>query len=73
MPTYVYHCDSCNVEQEIVQKITEDALKTCPLCHKDALRRILPSSVAIQFKGSGFYINDYPSKGCKPNGCDCKE
>lgn len=73
MPTYVYECSSCKKKHEIMQKITEEPLKVCPDCKKETLVRIIPDSVSIQFKGSGFYINDY-GKGCdNPGGCGCKK
>ncbi len=76
MPTYRYKCDSCKEEQEIVQKISEPALTECPHCHKATLKRIPPKEVAIQFKGSGFYITDYDkNKGdkgdCGKGSCGC--
>lgn len=78
MPTYVYICKACHKKQEIVHKITEDALTVCPLCGQKALERTVTDSVAIQFKGSGFYINDYakdkpatekPTNGNSGHGC----
>jgi len=74
MPTYVYVCAACKKQHEIVQKITEEPIKECPSCHAEALDRVVPGTVAIQFKGPGFYINDYPSKGScdKSGGCGCK-
>lgn len=77
MPTYVYKCNSCKKEHEIVQKITEEPLKACPECKENAMIRILPQSVTLQFKGSGFYINDYAkgpagdSKSCGRGSCGC--
>jgi putative FmdB family regulatory protein len=75
MPTYRYRCDSCHEEQEIVQKISEPALTKCPKCQKESFKRIPPKEVAIQFKGSGFYITDYDNKkgggGCGKGSCGC--
>ena len=59
MPTYRYKCTSCEKEQEIVQKITEEKLIICPFCKAETFTRIPASDVAIQFKGSGFYKTDY--------------
>ena len=70
MPTYRYKCTSCNEEQEIVQKISESALTECPHCHKATFKRIPPKEIAIQFKGSGFYITDYDKKPASDGGCD---
>jgi putative FmdB family regulatory protein len=81
MPTYRYKCESCHEEQEIEQKISDAAITSCPVCKSETFKRIPPKEVAIQFKGSGFYINDYqdkPSKddknggGCgRKGGCGC--
>ncbi len=64
MPTYQYHCDHCEKEIEVFQKITADPLKTCPECGQESLRRgIGGGSATLRFQGGGFYINDYgPNK-----------
>jgi putative FmdB family regulatory protein len=60
MPLYEYECEKCGHRFEKIQKFS-DALETvCPKCG-GALRKLM-SSPAIQFKGSGFYITDYPKK-----------
>src|SRR5580704_2308339 len=60
MPLYEYECDACGHRFEKIQKFSDALEDTCPKCggvvHK------LMSSPAIQFKGSGFYINDYARK-----------
>jgi putative FmdB family regulatory protein len=61
MPTYGYRCSQCKHTFEEMQKITADALKTCPECKKDTLCREVGGGVGLSFKGSGFYINDYAS------------
>ncbi|MBS0635815.1 MAG: zinc ribbon domain-containing protein [Verrucomicrobia bacterium] len=76
MPTYRYRCETCKQEEEIVQRISDPALTSCPHCHKETYKRIPPKEVAIQFKGSGFYITDYnnPKKdngGCGSGSCGC--
>lgn len=70
MPTYEYMCDSCKKQQEIVQKASDKPLTVCPICHKESLRRLVAKSVSLQFKGSGFYINDYAKQNDKPPACD---
>jgi len=57
MPTYVYACDTCQVQFEKYQSFSEDALRTCPTC-QSAVRRVM-QPVGIAFKGSGWHINDY--------------
>ena len=53
------------------QSIKEDALKTCPECGKDALRRLIGKGAGIIFKGSGFYETDY-KRARTANGADKK-
>ena len=61
MPTYQYRCKSCSYEFEELQRISEDALVTCPNCHKDTLVRVI-GGAGLVFKGSGFYLTDYARK-----------
>jgi len=68
MPLYEYECERGHRFERIV-KFSDPPIEICPECggvvHK------LMSSPAIQFKGSGFYINDYARKGGE--GKDSKE
>lgn len=63
MPTYVYRrADGTRFEHQ--QRITEDALSTCPTTGQ-AVTRVPSASAGLVFKGSGFYQTDYvrPSGG----------
>ena len=60
MPIYEYKCEKCRKQFERLQKISDPLCKKCPDCG-GPLRKVV-SSPAIQFKGNGFYINDYPKK-----------
>jgi putative FmdB family regulatory protein len=62
MPLYEYECDACGQRFEQIRKFSESELDACTLCGKGPVRR-LQSSPAIQFKGTGWYITDYSSKG----------
>ena len=65
MPTYDYHCDACDHDWELFQKITADPDKKCPSCGKKKARRLFGTGAAIMFKGSGFYETDYRSESYK--------
>ncbi len=65
MPTYDYQCDACGHKFEAFQQITAAALKKCPQCKKNKLRRLFGAGAALVFKGSGFYITDYRSDSYK--------
>lgn len=72
MPTYEYHCMSCQKNCEILQKITEEPLKTCPHCQENQLRRGPGGGIGLSFSGSGFYITDYGKKsGDAPKTSPC--
>jgi putative FmdB family regulatory protein len=58
MPLYEYECDACGHRFEKIQKFSDPLVDTCPVCGSHVHK--LFSSPAIQFKGSGFYITDYP-------------
>lgn len=61
MPLYEYQCDSCGHRFELIQRFSDPLVEACPSCG-GAVRK-LPSSPAIQFKGSGWYVTDYAQKG----------
>jgi putative FmdB family regulatory protein len=60
MPLYEYQCDACDHRFEVIKKYSDPPLKVCPKCggavHK------LQSAPAFQFKGTGWYVTDYPKK-----------
>jgi putative FmdB family regulatory protein len=60
MPIYEYRCDACGERLEVLLRTNAKAQQKCPKCGSKL--RKLPSSPAIQFKGSGFYITDYAHK-----------
>jgi putative FmdB family regulatory protein len=59
MPIYEYQCKQCNERHEIIQRFSDAPVTHCPTCGGEMKK--LFSSPAIQFKGSGFYKNDYAS------------
>lgn len=64
MPTYEYQCQKCGFEFEREQRITEDAIKTCPECKSRKAKRLLSASNFI-LKGGGWYADGYGSSGKK--------
>jgi putative FmdB family regulatory protein len=63
VPLYEYRCQNCGHQFEKIQSFSAPDEKECPLCH-GSLERLI-SAPAIQFKGSGWYVNDYASKASK--------
>ncbi len=66
MPIYEYQCTKCREVCEVLQKAKDKPLDKCPHCGGPMVKRI--SSPAIQFKGSGWYVNDYAKKSSTPSG-----
>jgi putative FmdB family regulatory protein len=60
MPLYEYECNQCRERVEIIQNFSDPPYAHCPKC--GGTMKKLASAPAIQFKGSGFYKTDYPSK-----------
>ena len=60
MPLYEYQCEKCGATIEKIQKFSDAPLKKCQKCG-GRLERLVSSST-IQFKGSGWYVTDYPRK-----------
>ena len=62
MPTYEYVCDACDHEFELLQRMSDPAVRKCPKCKKLKVRRIISGGAGVIFKGSGFYETDYKQK-----------
>lgn len=60
MPIYDYHCEVCGNRFELRQDFNAKSVETCPRCQGQARRRF--HSVAVIYKGSGFYTTDYARK-----------
>lgn len=62
MPIYEYQCGKCGHQLEMMQKMSDAPLTTCPKCHQSSLNKLISAS-GFQLKGSGWYATDYSSKG----------
>ena len=59
MPLYEYQCQSCGNRTEVIQRVSDPPLSTCEDCGGD-LKKLI-SAPAFQFKGTGWYVTDYPN------------
>jgi putative FmdB family regulatory protein len=64
MPIYEYRCEHCNETFEVLQKFHDEPLTECILCRQGPVKKLISAS-AFVLKGSGFYVNDYPSESRK--------
>ncbi len=64
MPLREYLCKKCGHRFEKIQKFSDKLIKKCPDC--GGLVEETISAPAVRFKGSGFYVTDYPKKSNAP-------
>lgn len=69
MPIYAYACSSCGLQKDVMQKMSDAPLSTCPECGKETFVKQL-TAAGFQLKGSGYYVTDF--KG-GPKKSDAKE
>ncbi len=60
MPLYPYRCTQCGHSFEKIQNFSDEPETVCPKCG-GVLERPL-TAPRLQFKGAGWYVNDYASK-----------
>jgi len=64
MPIYAYKCASCGHADDVMQKMSDDALTKCPACGAEAYsKQVTAPNFAL--KGSGWYVTDFRG-GNKP-------
>ncbi len=66
MPLYEYQCKVCHHRFEKIQKFSDPLVTLCPECGEDEVEQMI-SAPAVQFKGTGWYVTDYPKKGGNQN------
>lgn len=58
MPKYNMECNDC--DEEFVKIIQGNPTTiVCPECGSDNVKKTMPTSVSLRFKGKGFYRTDY--------------
>jgi putative FmdB family regulatory protein len=62
MPIYAYKCESCGFRQDVLQKISDPALSTCPSCGAQSFAKQV-TAAGFQLKGSGWYVTDFRGGG----------
>lgn len=58
MPIYAYRCQTCGFAKDVLQKMSDDALTTCPTCQNETFTKQL-TAAGFQLKGSGWYATDF--------------
>ncbi|WP_306567218.1 FmdB family zinc ribbon protein [Aquabacterium sp.] len=58
MPIYAYQCSSCGHAKDVLQKISDPVLTTCPACGAESFQKQI-TAAGFQLKGSGWYVTDF--------------
>lgn len=61
MPIYEYQCQGCHYQFDLIQKMSDEPVKTCPKCSEDKAVRWV-SAAGFQLKGNGWYATDFKTK-----------
>jgi len=64
MPIYAYRCASCGHSRDVLQKISDPVLTTCPVCGAEQFQKQV-TAAGFQLKGSGWYVTDFRNGGGK--------
>jgi putative FmdB family regulatory protein len=58
MPIYAYRCEACGHAKDLLQKLSDPVLTTCPACGAEAFSKQV-TAAGFQLKGSGWYVTDF--------------
>ena len=58
MPIYAYRCAACGHAKDVLQKLSDPLLTTCPACGAQAFSKQV-TAAGFQLKGSGWYVTDF--------------
>lgn len=65
MPIYAYRCSACGHAKDVLQKLSDPVLSTCPACGADTFSKQV-TAAGFQLKGSGWYATDFKGSGAAP-------
>ncbi|MCA3000489.1 MAG: zinc ribbon domain-containing protein [Rhodocyclaceae bacterium] len=58
MPIYAYKCATCGHADDVMQKMSDEALTKCPACGAETYaKQVTAPNFAL--KGSGWYVTDF--------------
>lgn len=58
MPIYAYRCATCGHAKDVLRKISDPPLSTCPACGAETFSKQV-TAAGFQLKGSGWYATDF--------------
>ncbi|MEJ6002068.1 FmdB family zinc ribbon protein [Paucibacter soli] len=58
MPIYAYRCSTCGHAKDVLQKLSDAPLSSCPACGAESFSKQI-TAAGFQLKGSGWYATDF--------------
>ena len=65
MPIYAYRCSACGHAKDVLQKLSDAPLTTCPACAAESFSKQV-TAAGFQLKGSGWYATDFKGGSSAP-------
>ena len=65
MPIYAYRCSACGHAKDVLQRMSDPLLSTCPACGGETFTKQL-TAAGFQLKGSGWYVTDFKGGAAAP-------
>ena len=62
MPIYAYRCSACGHAKDVLQKLSDAPLTSCPACGAESFSKQV-TAAGFQLKGSGWYATDFKGGG----------
>jgi putative FmdB family regulatory protein len=62
VPIYAYKCSACGHAKDVLQKMSDAPLTTCPECGQTTFSKQV-TAAGFQLKGSGWYVTDFRGGG----------
>ncbi len=62
MPIYAYRCSACGHAKDVLQKLSDAPLTTCPACGAESFSKQV-TAAGFALKGSGWYATDFKGGG----------
>ena len=71
MPIYEYKCLICEHQFEVIQRLSDNPVESCPECNEKSVKKLV-SAPSFRLKGGGWYETDFKT-GSKKNIVDTKD
>ena len=72
MPIYAYRCSACGHSKDVLQRMSDPVLHTCPVCAAESFTKQV-TAAGFQLKGSGWYATDFKGSGAAPAPASSKD